>query len=94
MDVRFPILKRMVPYSLQTQILIVVAVVTLHNYIRREAHRDWLFEKYGNDEMIVINSDDEDKEDDTLARFIPSHLTSEMDSFRDSLASLMQRALE
>lgn len=71
----------MVPYSLQTQILIVVAVVTLHNYIRREAHRDWLFKKYDDDEMIVI-----DEEEDMLVEFMASHLTSEMDLFRDSLA--------
>lgn len=101
---RFPILKRMAPYSLQTQVLIVVAAVTLHNYIRQEAQRDWLFEKYDNDELIVIDSDDEneedetladveDEEDETLVGFMPSLLTSEMDSFRDSLANLMQSAL-
>lgn len=84
----------MAPYSVQTQVLIVVAVVTVHNYIRQEAQRDWLFEKYGNDDLIIIDTDDEDEEDETLAGFMPSHLTSEMDTFRDNLASLMQRALE
>lgn len=44
-------------------------------------HGDWLFEKYVNEELFVIDSDHEDKEDDTLAGFMPSHLTSEMDSF-------------
>lgn len=42
----FPILKWMGPYSLQTQLLIIVAVFKLHNYIHQEAHVDCLFEKY------------------------------------------------
>lgn len=50
---------------------------------------DWLFEKYDNDDLIVIHSNDEDEEDDTLAGFMPSPLTSDMDSFLDILASLM-----
>lgn len=33
----FPVLKRVHPHSLQTQVLIVVAAVTLHNYIIYEA---------------------------------------------------------
>lgn len=65
------------------------ATIMLHNYIRREAHRDWLFKKYDDDEMIVI-----DEEEDMLVEFMASHLTSEMDLFRDSLSSLMHRALE
>lgn len=42
--------------------------------------------------MIVTDTNDED--DDDVVGFMPSHLHSEMDSFQDSLASLMQRALE
>lgn len=66
-----------------------VAAVTLHNYIRREAHTAWLFEKYGYDDIIVIDSDDEDEEDDTFVGFMLSHLTTKMDSFWDSLVNLM-----
>lgn len=40
---RFPILKSMALYTLQTQLLIVVATVTVHNYIRQKTERDWLF---------------------------------------------------
>lgn len=47
-------------YLLKTQVLIVVIVVKLYNYIRQEAPWDW-FEKYGNNKLIVINSDDEDE---------------------------------
>lgn len=74
----FHFLKRMGPY---TQVPIVVAAVTLRNYIRHEAQRDWLLEKDGNDELVVRDSYDEDEEEETLTRFMPSHLTSEMDSF-------------
>lgn len=50
-------------------------------------------EKYCNDDMNIIYSDDEDEEDETLVEFMPSYLTSKMDTFYDNLASLMQRAL-
>lgn len=33
----FPILKRITPYYLQTQVIIVIAAVTLSNYIRQES---------------------------------------------------------
>lgn len=34
---------------------------------------NWLFEKYDNDELIVILSDDDDEEDVKLGGFMPSH---------------------
>lgn len=69
----------MASYLLQTRVLIVAAAVTLHDYIRHETQRDRLFEKYGNDGLIVIDSDNEDEEDEVLAGFNSSRLTSEMD---------------
>lgn len=36
----------------------------------------------------MIDSDDEDEKDETLVGFISSHLTSEIDLFRDSLVNL------
>lgn len=89
LKVCIPILKMIASYSLQTQVLILTAVVTLHNYIRYEAQRDRLFEKYGNDVLIVIDSDDENEEDEALTGFNSSHLISEMDWFRDGLVSLI-----
>lgn len=44
--------------------------------------------------MIVIDSYDEDEEDEKLVAFIPLYLSSEMDLFRNSLVNLMQRGLE
>lgn len=83
------ILKRMAPYSLHTQVRIVVATVPLHNYIRQKAQKDRLFKKYDNNELIIIKNDD-DNTDEKLERFKPSHLTNEMDLFQDGLTSLMQ----
>lgn len=47
-----------------------------------------------NEDMIDVDSDDEDENDATLDEFMSSHLNSEIDSFWDSHASLMQEALE
>lgn len=69
-------------------------VDTLHNYHRKEAQKNQLFEKYHKNELIVIDNNDEDEENETLAGFMLSHVTSEMESFRDSLANVMQRVLE
>lgn len=56
------------------------------------AHKDWLFEKYNNDDILVFDSSDEDEEDDAqIARFMPSHLISEI-GIQESLANIMQRA--
>lgn len=55
------ILKKIFSYLLQTQTLIVITVVILHNYVRHGVQRNWLFENYG--KLMVINNDEED---DTL----------------------------
>lgn len=72
---------------------IVVTAATLHKYITGEAQRVQLLEKYDNDDMIVIDSDNEYEEDETLARFIPLDLNSEIDSFKDSLVNLVLRII-
>lgn len=61
----------MAPYCLLIQVFIIVAAVVLHNYIRLEALRDWLFEKYDHNELIVIDNDDVDKEEEKLAWLMP-----------------------
>lgn len=71
----------MASYSLQIQVLIVVVATTIDNYIRQEVQWDWLFEKYHNDELIIIDSGDKKEENETMTGFMPSYLTSEMVSF-------------
>lgn len=40
-----------------------VACITLHNFIRQECQRDWLFQQYNNEDLIVQDSDNEDDDD-------------------------------
>ncbi|XP_058069989.1 uncharacterized protein LOC131219044 [Magnolia sinica] len=49
---RFAILKRMAPYSFSTQRDIVIACITLHNYIRKESISDPLFQQYNNENVL------------------------------------------
>lgn len=42
----------MVPYSLKSLIVIVVTCITLHNFIRQAARRDWFFEHYGKEDLV------------------------------------------
>lgn len=70
---RFPILKVVASYKFNTQMLIVVVRCTLHNFVRQEAHIDWLFQEYNIDCFVVfdhasINDDDDPNED------VPSQL--------------------
>lgn len=71
----------MAPYSLH-QVLIVVAAIRLHTYSNQEAQRDWLFEKYNSEEMIVVDSHNGDDDDETLTGFMPSYIDSELDLFQ------------
>lgn len=52
----------MAPNHMQTRMLIGVVAVRLLNFIRQEAQMDWLFGKYDNNDIIVIDSDNEDDE--------------------------------
>ncbi|KAI3457250.1 hypothetical protein Pfo_013913 [Paulownia fortunei] len=47
---RWPILKKMAKFPFETQRLIVVALMALHNYIRQEAIADEEFKRYDEDE--------------------------------------------
>ena len=57
---RFPILKRMPPYSFAVQRSMVVAAMTVHNFIRKEAIADALFIQYENEDISLklVNNDD------------------------------------
>ena len=52
---RFPILKRMSPYSFCTQKNIVIACIALHNFLRQISIDDELFSQYEDEELIVEN---------------------------------------
>ena len=62
---RFPILKKMAPFTLVTQRNITIACFAIHNFIRKEGLRDELFSHYDQPEMVVNNEDgDEDTTDE------------------------------
>nr|KYP51549.1 hypothetical protein KK1_026577 [Cajanus cajan] len=54
---RFAILRHMPNYKLETQVQIVCATMTLHNFIRRNAESDVDFSRY-EDENIILELDD------------------------------------
>ena len=56
---RFPILKRMVPYSFTTQTKIIMTCFSIHNFLRQISVADRLFSKYDNanqNQNSTINS--------------------------------------
>lgn len=53
LEARFPILKQMSPYPVNTQKYILTACCTIHNYIRLNDCQDDLFNDFSNESMIV-----------------------------------------
>ncbi|GKF79187.1 putative harbinger transposase-derived nuclease domain-containing protein, partial [Tanacetum coccineum] len=70
---RFPILKRMTPFSLTTQRNITIACFALHKFIHKESLDDELFSMYGQlnvqlDNENVLVEDDGDVEEDQVVQ--------------------------
>lgn len=57
---RFPILREMSPYPFSTQRNIVVACVTIHNYLRKIGARDIYFQEFENEDIVVDNPQQEE----------------------------------
>ncbi|KAL4580027.1 hypothetical protein LXL04_016201 [Taraxacum kok-saghyz] len=55
---RFPILKRMTPFSLVTQRNITIACFALHNFIRKEGLSDKYFARYGEPNVTCPNNNE------------------------------------
>ncbi|GJX29050.1 Myb/SANT-like domain, harbinger transposase-derived nuclease domain protein [Tanacetum coccineum] len=94
---RFPILKRMAPFSLTTQRNITIACFALHNFIRKEGLDDELFSTYDQlnvqlDNENVLVEDDGGVEEDQVVQ--PQGNASDreyMTNLRDQIAQqLMQ----
>lgn len=73
---------------------IIVMTGAKTRFLRHKPH--WRFSSIdstrvteGSSISLDLDSDNEDEEDETLGWFMPSQLTSEMDTFRDSFVSLM-----
>lgn len=82
----------MAPYKFNTQMLIIVAACTLHNFIRQETLRDWLFQEYDINDLIVLDQADDGDYDDPNDD-VPSQLQQEMGTFRDEIAVAMEHEL-
>ncbi|KAK6161036.1 hypothetical protein DH2020_004417 [Rehmannia glutinosa] len=87
---RWPILKKMAKFPFETQRLIVVVSMALHNYIRHEAIADEEFKRYDEDEDYL--SDHEETEID-LEEYggepyegVNEQQSHEMDIVRDAIA--------
>ncbi|XP_059650514.1 uncharacterized protein LOC132296318 [Cornus florida] len=85
LKMRFVILKATPPYKFSTQILIVMACYTLHNFIRNQYHPDDLFD--GDDPP---QSDGED--DEIVEHVLPAQLR-EMDQLRNTIANRIWNSL-
>ena len=84
---RWKILRDMPSYPYQKQVKIVIASMTLHNYIRRHAKRDRHFEKIRDNPDYCVEDQTNIEDEDETAR--ASNL-NEMDNTRDLIAvSLM-----
>lgn len=87
---RFPILKRMPPYSFPTQRNIVVAACTVHNFIRQETLRDELFSQYEEEDLIIEEEHIDDEPDPDGV--IQEQGIRRMDAFRQSIAEAISHA--
>ena len=56
-NVRFPILKRMTPYSFDTQTKIVMTCFSIHNFFQQVSVIDRLFSEYDTEEELNSDSD-------------------------------------
>ena len=77
-------------YSFQKQVKIVIATMTLHNYIRRHANRDRHFVRFGErpDEMAR----DIEMDDDEQAEYHVHGGVQEIDRIRDSITQSLMNA--
>lgn len=84
---RFPILKRMPNgFKFGVQTGIVVAAMTLHNFIKQEQIADNLFEEYGSYDTHIEEVEDFAPPHDNL---VNQHILDEMGSYRNMIADLL-----
>ncbi|KAI3458942.1 hypothetical protein Pfo_015605 [Paulownia fortunei] len=87
---RWPILKKMAKFPFETQRLIVVASMTLHNYIRQEAIADEEFKRYDKDEDYFSGNEetevDLEEYDDESYETVNEQQSQEMATVRDAIA--------
>ncbi|XP_043716301.1 uncharacterized protein LOC122664519 [Telopea speciosissima] len=95
---RFPILKMMPSYDLKTQVLIVIACVTIHNFIRKQAAADWFFKKAErgtfDDEWEDSDSDSDDEDVVDFANVAGSTQQKQWEAYRRQIAEQIRKACQ
>ncbi|XP_059650637.1 uncharacterized protein LOC132296451 [Cornus florida] len=91
LKMRFPILKQMPLYKFETQIAIVLACCTLHNFIRMEAQVDAIFD----DETVEALIDEifEDENDDVQVN-VPQSRSRSTDILRDHIVNTIWNIIQ
>ncbi|XP_076906390.1 uncharacterized protein LOC143562493 [Bidens hawaiensis] len=83
---RFPILKRMAPFSLETQRNVTVACFALHNFIRKQGLDDELFTQYDQPDVSLENSRGQiDADEDEVEALDTSSDREYMTQLRDEI---------
>eukprot|EP00261_Vitis_vinifera_P023106 XP_010654850.2 PREDICTED: uncharacterized protein LOC104880278 [Vitis vinifera] len=83
---RFPILKRMAPYSFTTQTKIVMTCFSIHNFLRQISVADRLFSEYDNE--VELESDNANQnQNSTTSSFFAASDQEFMQQFRNQIAN-------
>ncbi|XP_059635445.1 uncharacterized protein LOC132277619 [Cornus florida] len=90
LKMKFPILKQMPPYKFEAQVVIVLAYCTLHNFIRKEAHIDPIFNDATVEAMIdeIFGDDEVDVQPN-----VSQSRSRPMDIVRDYIADTIWNAI-
>nr|KYP71030.1 hypothetical protein KK1_010273 [Cajanus cajan] len=80
---RFAILRCMPKFKFETQVQIVSATMTIHNFIRRKSETDSEFKRYEDENIDEYENDNHISEDQSLPLTVTS--STEIDLVRDSI---------
>ena len=83
---RFPILKKMAPYSFDTQTKIVMTCFSIHNFLRQVLVADRLFSKYNTKKELESDNDNRNQ-GSTTNNFFTDADQEFMLQFRDYIAN-------
>ena len=83
---RFPILKKMAPYSFAAQTKIVMTCFSIHNFLRQVSVADRLFSEYDTEEELESDSDNRNQ-GSTTNNFFTAADQEFMLQFRDHIAN-------
>ena len=83
---RFPILKKMAPYSFAAQTKIVMTFFSIHNFLRQVSVADRLFSEYDTEEELESDSDNQNQ-GSTTNNFFTAADQEFMLQFRDHIAN-------